>query len=230
MDRQNGEKMDKSLLKFEKALKQMARKGQIDLPVDDKLAETILSDLEPVELTKNEMRKLTMDLRKAHQNKAIEQARALLPRVKCPFGRYIRSLRCEAQLSVGEIARRLKIESSYLESIEVDFENPMEIPREKIVDIMELFRIFLSEFAKTVEESLMVVQARTGRIKAVARSSSQIGSEERGIGVSHAVDATLVEIAKKKGKVPRNSTQVSDEYLRGIKEELIKRNRADLLV
>jgi len=59
--------MDISLLQLEKALKQMARKGQIDVPLDDKLVETILCDLlEPVELTENEERKLTMGILKAH--------------------------------------------------------------------------------------------------------------------------------------------------------------------
>jgi DNA-binding TFAR19-related protein (PDSD5 family) len=63
----NGQSMrqgDRSLSKYEKALKQMAKKGQIDLPMDDKLADVILNNIEPIELTNNEIRKLSLGLRK----------------------------------------------------------------------------------------------------------------------------------------------------------------------
>ena len=177
MNRQN---KDQLLSKYERALKQMAKKGQINLPMDDELAEIVLDDLEPLELTKTEVRKLSMDLRKAHQNKAIEKARTLLPpRTRGqPFGRHLRFLRCKAELTVVEIARRLKIQRSYLEKIEADLVNPVEIVPKKIADIIELFRIPFSEFVETVESSLLSAQARkTGRIKTAARSSSWPGSK-----------------------------------------------------
>ena len=231
MNRQNKEITDQLLSKYERALKQMAKKGQINLPMDDELAEIVLDDLDSVELTKTEVRRLSMDLRKAHQNKAIEEARALLPEQKQPFGRHLRFLRCKAKLTVVEIARRLKIQRSYLEKIEADLVNPVEIVPEKIADIIELFRIPFSEFVETVESSLLSAQARkTGRIKTAARSSSWPGSEERGIGVSQAIDAALVEIAKRKGQISRESIRINEEYLKEIREELVKRDRADLLV
>lgn len=231
MNRQDKERVDQSLSKYERALKQMAMKGQIDLPMDDELAEIVLDDLEPVELTKREVRKLSMDLRKAHQNKAIEEARALLPEQRQPFGQYLRFLRRKAELTVVETARRLGIQRSYLEKIEAALVNPVEIAPEKIADIIELFRIPFSEFVETVEASLLSARVRkTGQISAVARSSSWPGSEERGIGVSQAIDAALVEIARRKGEIPKESIQISEEYLREIREELVKRDRADLLV
>jgi transcriptional regulator with XRE-family HTH domain len=231
MNRQNKGKMDQALSKYERALKQMAKKGQINLPMDDEFAEIVLNDLEPVKLTKAEVRRLSMDLRKAHQNRAIEKARASLPEQKQPFGRYVRFLRCKAELTVVEIARRLKMERSYLEKIEADLVNPVEIVPEKIADMIELFKIPFSEFVETVESSLLSAQARrTGRIKTAARSSSWPGSKERGIGVSQAIDAALVEIAKRKGQISRESIQINEEYLKEIRKELVKRDRADLLV
>lgn len=229
MNRQNGKRVNEPLSKYARTLKQMAKKGQIDLPMDDELAEIILTNLEPVELTEDEMKKLSLGLYKAHQNKAIEQARVLLPKRKQSFGRHLQFLRLKAGPSVVEIARRLKMERSYLENIEAGWVNPMEIAREKIADIMELFRISLSEFVEIVKNSLVLVQVKTGEVKMLARSSSQVGSKERATGVSYALDAALIEIAKKKGQIPEESIQVNEEYLKGIREELIKRNRADLL-
>lgn len=63
-------KIDQSLLRFEEALTQMAKNGQIDLPIDDEFAEIILNGLEPVDLTENEFRKLSADMRVAHQDRA----------------------------------------------------------------------------------------------------------------------------------------------------------------
>jgi hypothetical protein len=63
--------IDRSLLKYEKAIKQMMEMGQIDKPMNDELAQIILNELEPIILTKNEMERLNTDLRRVYQDKTI---------------------------------------------------------------------------------------------------------------------------------------------------------------
>ncbi len=230
MSRQKDESIDQSLLRFEKALTQMAKSGQIDLPMDDEFAEIILDELEPVDLTADEYKKLSADIRMAHQDRAIEQARELLPMEKKTFGGYIQFLRHKAKLSVAEIARRLGGDKSYLENIEAGFVSPVEIDVEKVADIMELFRITLTEFVGAVRKSLALAQVKKGNIEAIARSSSQTGSEERTTGVSQALDAALLEIGKRKGQVCERDIHVDEKYLEEIKGKLIQRDRSDLLI
>jgi len=219
--------VDRSLLKYEKAIKRMAEMGQVDMPMDDELSQVILNELEPVILTKNEIERLDADLRGVYQGKAIEKARELLPRERQSFGGYIQFLRQKAGLAIAEIARRLGMQDAYLENIETNFVNPMEIAAEKIADIMELFKISLTDFIEAIEKSLLLVEAKKGKTKSVARSSSQLNTQEKATEILRALDNALIEIEKK--KVPERSIQIDKEYIERVKKELIKRNRDDLI-
>jgi transcriptional regulator with XRE-family HTH domain len=218
--------IDRSLLKYEKAVERMAEIGQINSPMDDELAHIILDELEPVILTEDEMRRLNADLQRIHQDKAIEKARELLPRERQSFGGYIQFLRNKAGLTIVEIAQRLKIQDSYLENIETNFVNPIEIVAGKIADIMELFRISLTDFIEAVEKSILLIEAKKGKSISMARSSSQLNAQGKATDILQALDNALIEIERK--KTPERSIQIDKEYIERVKKELIKRNRNDL--
>jgi len=219
--------IDRSLLKYEKVVERMAEMGQINAPMDDELAHIILNELEPVILTEDEMSRLNADLQRIHQDKAIEKARELLPRERQSFGGYIQFLRNKAGLTIVEIAQRLKIQDVYLENIETNFVNPMEIAAEKIADIMELFKISFTDFIEAIEKSLLLVEAKKGKTKSVAGSSFQHNKQEKATEILRAPDNALIEIEKKKS--PERSIQIDKEYIGKVKKELIKRNRDDLI-
>ena len=66
----------------------------------------------------------------------------------------------------------------------------------------------------------------------MARSSSRVGTKERGDSLSHAMDAALQAINKKTPKIQEkdDKTEINPKYLEDIKKVLEERGEKELLI
>jgi transcriptional regulator with XRE-family HTH domain len=227
MNKKHIEKLEKTEVSvFEKKLHDMASSGELDSFIN-KIADQIYNELIPTPLSEVELKSLYQTVKKASQKKALKYAKKYLT-VNLVFGRLLQFLRKKSGLTQIDIARLLHKDRLYIENLENCQINPLKIPLCDLVDILELFRINLSEFVRAVKEYATLLSAKKSKVSAMARSSVKAGTKERGESLSHAIDSVLLAIAKKEGQ--NHHTDVDSNLLEELKKELIKRGSNDLLI
>lgn len=214
---------------FDAKLRDMAEKGIFDDNIEESL-DRLVRDTEPTELTNSELKKFYQTLRKASHQNAIIEARRVTPITTLPFGRYLQLIRDKCDLTKTDIAKLLNKDSTYIDRIESGQTNPLYLLSKDVADIMQLFRITVSELKTTIKELLSLSNVKKGKTRAMARSS--IKSEERGKGDSleFAMDAALQAIAKKKDKAYDSNIKIDSDYIEAVKKVLKERGEEILLV
>lgn len=220
------EKIEVSI--FEKKLRDLASVGKLEASMD-RLTEQICRELVPTTLSEEELKSLYQTAKKASQEKALRDARKYLT-VNLAFGRLLQFLRDKSGLTQIDIARLLRKDKSYVENLENCRVDPLKMPIRDLADILELFRINLSEFVRAVKEIATLSSAKTGKVSAMARSSIKTGTKQRGESLAHAIDSVLLAIAKKEGQSNPDKTDIDDSSLDELRKELVKRGSNDLLV
>lgn len=219
--------MERARGDLEKALVELARRGLLELPVTDELVAAFETHEKPEDLSQEEFRKLYNRVRETWQDLALEKARQELVQQAVPFGTLVQMVRTNAGLNVTEMAARLKKEAVFLERLEANLINPLEIPPKTLCDVMEAFRLTVSELVRSTQESLILFSESKGSIRAMARSPLEPGTKDRGESIAQAVSALFIEKAKREGKaLPPIDAQFQDL----IRQELGARGRTDLLV
>lgn len=227
MNKKHIEKLERTDVSvFEKILHDMALSGELDSSIN-KIADQTYNELIPTPLSEGELKSLYQTAKKASQKKALRDARKYLT-VHLAFGRLLQFLRDKSGLAQIDIARLLRKDKTYVEKLEDCQIDPLKMPACDLVDILELFRINLSEFVRAVKEYVTLLSAKTSKVSGMARSSVKAGTKERGESLSHAIDSVLLEIAKKEGQ--NHHADVDSNFLEELKKELIKRGSNDLLI
>lgn len=216
---------------FEAKLQTMAKEGAFDSAMEESL-NRLVRETEPAMLSDNELQQFYQTVRKASHENAIIEARGKTPATELPFGRHLQLIRDKSGLSQADIARLLNKDISYIEKIENGQISPLKLLAGDLADIMQIFRLTLTELKTTIKAFLSLHSVKTGRIRAMARSSIRAGIKEKGDSLAHAMDATLQAIAKKKHKTveKEDTIKIDPEYLGAIERVLKERGEEALLI
>lgn len=226
MNRNDVERMD--IQAIEDKLQDMAHRGLLEAAMN-KLTEESYKELTPTALSEVELNSLYQTVKQASQVKALRDAKKYLT-VSLAFGRLLQYLRDKSGLTQNDIAGLLRKDKSYIENLENCQVDPLKMPISDLADIIELFRINLSELMRAVKETATLSYAKTSKINAMARSPIKAGTQQRGDSVAHAIDSVLLAIAKKEGLSDQNRMKIDESFLAGLRKELLKRGHSDLLV
>lgn len=232
MKKQQVEKVRKlDLAIFEKKLRAMAKKGDFDFAMDE-ILDISMEETEPADLSDRDLRRFYQTARKAAHENVLIEARKKVSTAELPFGRHLQRIRDKSGLSQADIARLLNKDLSYIEKIENGQINPLKLLVNDLTDIMQLFRLTLTELKITIKAFLSLAAVKPGKVSAMARSSIKAGTKEKGDSVAHAVDAALQAIAKRSPKTREQEEQIKidPKYLEDIKRVLKERGEEGLLI
>lgn len=215
---------ERELESFEAQLKLLARAGQIPYPISEKEIEDLESECRGITLPPELEEKYALSIKMAYEDIAIEKGkRRLYGEVKV-FGRYIQYIRKEAGISASRIAERLGKDKGFVEKLESGQISPLHIAKGTIADIMETFRINLKELVSAVKMFLQV-STMAGTIQVHARADAKGDERERLEDISVAAEDLMYISSKKEQK----EISVPREFLEGVRAELERRGRTDLI-
>jgi transcriptional regulator with XRE-family HTH domain len=183
-----------------------------------------------VTLKKGEFRRFYQTVKKASHENALTVARRKVVPKNDPFGRFLQLIRTKSELSKRDVAQLLNKDYSYIEKIENGQINPVNLPPPDVVDIMQLFKLTLSELVTGIKAFVSLSIVKKGKISGMARSSIKPGAEGKEDSLAHAMDAALQKIAEKNAQTQQDKTEIDPNYLEAVKEELEKRGEESLLV
>jgi transcriptional regulator with XRE-family HTH domain len=210
-------------------LREMAENGSFDEAIDESLVKH-LREIEPSEISVSEFNQFLTTVKKASVENMILGARTEIPYKKLPFGRFIQLIRDRCDLTKADIAKVLDKDLTYIDKIEGGQTNPLHLNAKDIADIMQLFRINLTELKNCIDSFLSIADSKRFKVNAMARSSIKAGEKGKEESLGFAMDAALQAIADKKGKSYHIPQKVSPDYLNAIKDVLIERGEKVLLV
>ncbi len=215
---------ERELENFEAQLKFFAKVGEIPYPVSEKEIEDLESECKGITLPPELEEKYTNSVKLANEDIAIEKGkRRLYGEVKV-FGRHIQYIRKEAGISASRIAERLGKNKDFVEKLESGQISPLHIAKQTIADIMETFRINLKELVSAVKMSLRV-SPMAGVTSVHARADTKGNEEERLEDISIAAEDLIYISSKKEQK----EVSIPEEFLEGVRAELERRGRTDLI-
>lgn len=215
---------DNDLEKFETKLKLLAKAGEISYLVSEKEIEELSNECAGLILPPELEEKYLSSMKMAYENLAIDKVRKSLHGQVKVFGRHIQYIRKEAGLSLSRVAERLGKGEDFVQRLESGQLNPLQVAKETISDIMEIFRINLKELTSTVQMFLVIAPTvETAHVH--ARADTKMKEEEKIEDISIAMEDLLYGASKKDARrVP-----VPEEFLKSITEELQRRGRTDLI-
>jgi len=182
---------------FDAKLRDMADEGIFDGSMEEHL-DRLLREAEPTELTDNEQDRLYQTIKKASDKNAILDARRVTPLGGLPFGRYLQLIRDKCELTKEDVARLLNKNVIYVDKIETGQTSPLRLLSKEVADIMQLFRLTVSELKSTIKSFLSLADLKQSKTSAMARSSIKAGTKGQEDSLGFAMDAALQAIAKKK--------------------------------
>lgn len=214
---------------FDAKLRAMAEDGAFDGAMEESL-DRLVRKTEPTELTASELNQFYLTVKKASVEKAIMEARSKTPVTDLPLGRFLQLVRDRSGLSHAQVARGLNKDASFVERIENGQIDPLSLMANELADIMQLFRLTLTEMISSIKAFLSLAAVKRCKISGMARSSVKADAEDKGERLAHAMDAALHAIAKKKTQDLPDIVKIDPDYLEIIKQELKQRRAEDLLV
>lgn len=217
------------LATFDAKLRAMAEKGTFDDAMDESF-DRLLRETEPTKLSVSELGQFYNTVKKASVESSIMEARKKTPAKVLPFGRYLQLIRDNCDLTKADIAKALNKDRTYIDKIENGQTNPLHLLTEDVVDIMQLFRISISELKMIIKAFLSFTAVNKGKASAMARSSIKAGVKGREDSLGLAMDAALQEIAKKKDKTRQDNIKIDPDYIEPVKKILEEREEQSLLV
>jgi transcriptional regulator with XRE-family HTH domain len=210
---------------LDKVLEELAKRGLVDFPVTEEFVTAFEQSVPGEKLSDEEIALLYKVARSAYQDSVIAKVRESLPVGGYTLGQYVRLIREKTKLSLTEISDRTDMPFTTLKQLEENSESPEKIPVPKLCNLMELFRLGLSELVSMVERSLGLLLARGKTAQAQARSMAPPGSRDRGAVTSEALDMLLIK-ANTGGS---GAVRVEQKLIEEITRELQGRGRQDLL-
>jgi transcriptional regulator with XRE-family HTH domain len=215
---------DNDLEKFETKLKLLAKAGEMSYLVSEKEIEELSNECAGLILPPELEEKYLSSMKMAYENLAIDNVRRRLYGQVKVFGRHIQYIRKEAGLSLGRVAERLGKSEDFLQKLESGQLNPLQVAKETISDIMEIFKINLKELTSTIQMFLVLApMVETAHVH--ARADAKMKEEDKIEDISMAMEDLMYGASKKDArKVP-----IPEEFLKNITEELQRRGRTDLI-
>lgn len=215
---------DNDLEKFERKLKLLAKAGEISYLVSEKEIRELSNECAGLILPPELEEKYLGSMKLAYENLAIDNVRKRLYGGVRVFGRHIQHIRKEAGLSLGRVAERLGKREDFVQKLESGQLNPLQLAKETISDLMEIFKINLQELASSIQMFLVVApMVETAHVH--ARADAKMKEEEKVEDISIAMEDLMYGASKEDARrVP-----IPAEFLKSITEELQRRGRTDLI-
>jgi hypothetical protein len=217
------------LATFDIKLRAMADSGSFDEGMGENL-DRLLRETKPAMLTEKELSQFYQTARKASIERIIMEARVGIPISSLPLGRFLQLIRDRCRLSRVQIAESLNKDTTFVERVEEGQINPLTLMANEVADIMQLFRLTLTEIATTIKSFLSLTAVKRCKISGMARSSIKSDATNKGETLAHAMDAALQEIAKKKTQGRPDAIKIDPDYIEAVKQELKRRRAEDLLI
>lgn len=215
---------------FEVKLRAMAKKGELDLnPAMTEQFDKLYLENGPDLLTDSEIKQLYRTVSKASHESAIIKSKETVTVEGLPFGRFLQLIRDKSGLAKSDIAKLLNKDNPYIEKIENGQLSPLELGANNVADIMQLFRLTMTELITTIRAFLSLTETRRTKASALGRSSIEDGSEERGDALAFAMDAAFLAIKKEQGKKQPDKTKIDQKYIEAVKKILKDRGETNLL-
>jgi transcriptional regulator with XRE-family HTH domain len=218
-----------SLTTFDAKLRGMAENGAFDEAMNESL-DRLLHETEPTELSASELSQFHQTVKKASIESLIMEARRELPVKVLPFGRYLQLIRDRCDLTKTDIAEALNKDQTYIDKIENGQTNPLHLMAKDVADIMQLFKLTLTDLKTTIASFLTLADSKRRKASAMARSSMKAGEKGKEDSLGLAMDAALQAIAIKKGNSCHGNIIIDSDYINAIKKVLKERGKKSLLV
>lgn len=215
---------DKDLEKFEARLRILAKVGEIPFTVPEKEIEELNREYKDMPLPSEISKKYLASVKKAYEDLAIEKARRKLFEGGRPFGRHIQFLRKEAGINVKRLAERIGRDTRYVERMESGDMSPLKVSHDTISDLMEIFKINLRELISCIK-AWLEISSKAGVALAHARADMKMRKRERLEDLSAAIEDLVYASSKREPQ----KISVPDDFLSGVKKELERRGRVDLI-
>ena len=214
---------------FDEKLRAMAEDGVFDSAMEENL-ERLFDQIEPTKLHINEKNAFYKTVTKASVENVIMEARAKTPVSNLPLGRFLQSVRDRSGLSHAQVAHSLNKKTSFIERLENGQINPLKLMVKDVANIMQMFRLTITDIITTLNAFIATNSAKGQRIKGMARTSIKSDAGDKGDRLAHAMDALQAAIEKKKSHGRVEAQKIEPTYIDTLKQELIKRNAKDLLI
>lgn len=213
---------------FDSKMIAMAKKGDFDNAINETL-DRLFNEIESAPLSQSELIKFQNTVQNASVKRLILESRKTMPVKSIPFGRFLQLVRDRCEISKIDIARTLGKEPTFIEKIENGQTNPLDLIAEDVVDIMQLFRMTLTELKNSIAASLSVSDSKKIKISAIARSTLKSGDKGQEDKLGLAMDAALQAIIAKRGKSFNSEMVINPDYIETIKRILKNREESALL-
>lgn len=217
------------LATFDAKLRAMAESGVFDGAME-KSIDRLLSQTEPIELTPGELNKFYGSVNRASVEKQILETRGKTPMSSLPLGRFLQLVRDRSGLTHAQVASVLNKDASFVQRLEKGQINPLNLKPCEVADIMQLFRLTLTNIVSTIKAYLSISLIQQNRMSGMARSSIQADAADKGERLAHAMDVLQAAILKRKGQSHADTEKIDLSFLEGLTKELKKRGAKDLLV
>jgi transcriptional regulator with XRE-family HTH domain len=213
---------------LDEGLRQLAGDGSFPVEITDELVDSFLAR-EFEELSDDLKENFVSKLRVRIQDAAIKKACQAVGGKVIPFGRFIEEIREKAELTRAEVATRLGKGEDFVQRVERGDLSPTCLPRADAADLVLLFQIKMKNVAQMVNASLETATTKQMFRSAAARSHGGIRHDQRSEDVEKAIDAFAGRLRQK--GVTRQSREGVDveAFLIGLREEIARRGRVDLL-
>lgn len=204
---------------FEEKLKTMAMDGDLG---------DSLEDIKPSSLSSDKLNQVFQSVKNASIENRILKARKKLPSTRLPFGRHVQWIRNKSGVSKQDVAKNLQKDVSFVDKIEDGRINPISLLINELVDLMQFYRISVSELVATIAALAKLGGAKIGKMSAMARSSLSSNRDKKTEALDHAFDAVLHEIAKSE-EADKKGFVIDEKYVAKLKKELVIRGEKSLL-
>ena len=215
---------DKDLEKFEIHLRLLAKAGEIPFSVSEKEIEELSRECKDMPPPYEASKKYMASVKNAYEDLAIENARRKLFEGSRPLGRHIQFLRKEAGVSIKRLAERLGRDAIFVERLESGDLSPLKVSHGTISDLMEIFKINLRELISCTK-AWLEISSKAAIGPAHARADRKMRKRERLEDLSAAIEDLVYASSKREPQ----KISLPDDFLSGIKKELERRGRTDLI-
>lgn len=216
------------LAAFDAKLRAMAKDGAFDSAMEEGL-DRLFCQTEPIQLTYGEKKRFYNTVIKVSAENAIKDARRKTHVSTLPLGRFLQLVRDRSGLSHAQVAMVLNKEVSFIERLENGQIDPLRMMTSDVADVMQLFRLTVTEILATLKAFLSIASVKHQRVSGMARSSVKQNAKDKGTRLSHAMDAVQAAIKKKKGQGLPDAAKIDPAYIEKLRQELKKRNAESLL-
>jgi transcriptional regulator with XRE-family HTH domain len=206
---------------LQKLVRAAMKRGDVPLRLDDDMVDSWIVGGEP-ELTDALKSGVKSRLKFKIQDAALARAAGSVDATVIPFGRFIETIRDRAGLTKKDVAERLLKSEEYVQDIERDRIDVTQLTSGEFADLVELFRMAFRVIADVVRATA------SSPDYSPFYGSAAVGL--RGTPHSERVDgAVQVDPQERLQRIARARGGNAETCLLSLRQELIRRQRADLL-